>query len=168
CDGVVQLTGSLKDNSECNTPCAGDNTLLCGGTHRISIFTDGTPSPKIPTLATRPEPNLDEAFIPYWQYAGCFSDSSTSRTLSNLLPSVVGLNAHSCAAACEDAFPNSSRINGDEQTLLFSGLESGNQCWCGTSISNKAQRLPDIACESMGCLGVNDQACGGSFVMAVY
>ena len=72
CDGVIQLTANLKDSSECNTPCSGDNTLLCGGTKHISVYTDGTPSPKIPTLAFRPEPTEDAAFIPFWQYAGCY------------------------------------------------------------------------------------------------
>ena len=39
---------------------------------------------------------------------------------------------------------------------------------CGPSISPTARRLPDIACESMGCLGSNNQACGGEFIMALY
>lgn len=76
CDGVIQLTANLTDGSECNTPCSGDDTLTCGGTKRISIYTDGTPSPKIPTLAFRPEPTEDAAFIPFWQYAGCYRYSS--------------------------------------------------------------------------------------------
>ena len=142
---MIQLPANLTDSSECNIPCSGDNTLSCGGQNRISVFTDGTPSPKIPTLAFRPEPNLDAAFIPYWQYAGCYrypnsgifstafntpncSDSAANRTLITLLPSVVGLDANTCAAACEDAFPNSANIRGIEQTLLFSGVEAGNQC----------------------------------------
>jgi len=39
---------------------------------------------------------------------------------------------------------------------------------CGPSIANTAQRLPNIACESMGCGDVNDQACGGQNVIAIY
>lgn len=35
-------------------------------------------------------------------------------------------------------------------------------------MSQTARRLPDIACESMGCLGLNDQACRGEFVISVY
>lgn len=72
CDGVIQQIANLKDSSECNTPCSGDNTFTCGGQNRISIFTDGTPSPKIPTLAFRPEPTEDATFIPSWQYSGCY------------------------------------------------------------------------------------------------
>jgi len=143
---VIQLAGHLTDSSECDMPCRGDDTLLCGGKNRISVYTDGTPSPNIPTMAFRPEPGLDAAFIPAWQYAGCYrysyvtvfstafntshySDSAASRTLTTLLPSVDGLDANTCAAACEDAlFPNSADIKGGEQTLLFSGVEAGDQC----------------------------------------
>lgn len=39
---------------------------------------------------------------------------------------------------------------------------------CGDSLASTAQRLPDIACESKGCLGVNDQACGGISAIAIW
>ncbi|KAF8155387.1 hypothetical protein B0H34DRAFT_859808 [Crassisporium funariophilum] len=170
CDGVIQLTANLTDSSACNMPCKGDVTLVCGGASHISIYTDGTPSPKIPTVATRRQPVLDAAQVALWQYAGCYSDSTADRTLGRLIAN--GMDANSCGAACEDTFPDSSESVvlslAEEKTLLFSGVEFGGQCWCGTSIPSAARRLPDIACESMGCLGVNDQACGGDLVITVY
>jgi hypothetical protein len=39
---------------------------------------------------------------------------------------------------------------------------------CGTSVAPSAQRLPDIACESMGCGFDKKEACGGAFIMALY
>jgi len=206
CDGVIQLTANLTDSvsGECDIPCIGDNKFICGGSDRISIYTNGTPSPKIPTVATRPE--ADDALpIGIWQYAGCYryhcfyfvpydvdpvyySDSFANRTLGHSFSHGVGNDANSCAAVCEDAFPDSSKENvvspKSEKSFLFSGVEFGGECckfWftemigsniigigCGTSISSQAQILPDIACASMGCFGLNDQACGGELVIAVY
>jgi len=167
CDGVIQLTANLTNSSECDIPCSGDGTEICGGTSRISIFTDGTPSPKIPTVAFMTLPDFDAEPVPPWNYIGCYSDSIANRTLGSLLSNVEGVDANTCAAACAEAFPNIF-LDSAPIAVLFSGVESGDECWCGTSISGEARRLPDIACESMGCLGSNDQACGGDFAIAVY
>lgn len=71
CDGVIQLTANATDDSECNLPCSGDDTLLCGGSSRIMVFTDGTPGPKIPTLALIPTVG-DGYANALWQYVGCY------------------------------------------------------------------------------------------------
>ncbi|KDR79574.1 hypothetical protein GALMADRAFT_223731 [Galerina marginata CBS 339.88] len=156
CDGVVQLTANLTDPSECNLPCKGDTTLTCGGSNRISIFTNGTPSPKIPTTAISQQ-RSDGLLLPLWQYVGCYSDSGASRSLERLAGSV---DVNLCGTICQNTFPSA--------TTLFAGNEYGQECWCGTSVASTAQRLPDLACESMGCFGINDLACGGEFIMSLY
>ncbi|KAF8956218.1 hypothetical protein BDZ97DRAFT_1852734 [Flammula alnicola] len=156
CDGVIQLSANLTDPGDCNLPCKGDNTLTCGGSNRISIFTNGTPSPKIPTAALPRVSGFDGLLLPLWQYVGCYSDGP-NRSLERMAGTV---DINLCPLICQNAFPDA--------TTLFSGSEFGHECWCGRSIASTAQRLPDIACESMGCFGFNDQACGGKFIMAIY
>jgi len=169
CDGVIQLTANLTDSSACDIPCTGDNTLLCGGSNHISIYTDGTPSPKIPTVAGLRQPDSDAAVINIWEWVGCFSDSASNRTLQRSISQEGGTDINNCVAACADAFPDSAQIGTNtENSALFAGVEFGGECWCGTSISSMAQKLPDIACASMGCFGLNDQACGGRLVIAIY
>lgn len=46
--------------------------------------------------------------------------------------------------------------------LIYPGLG------CGTSIASAAQRLPDIACASLGCANSNDLACGGESAIMIY
>ncbi|KDR69000.1 hypothetical protein GALMADRAFT_145744 [Galerina marginata CBS 339.88] len=158
CDGVIQLTANLTGSSECNLPCKGDPTLDCGGSSRISVFTDGTSSPKIPSLALSNPFGAHDALIDLWQYVGCYSDSPTpNRTLDSL---VGASDLNQCTGLCD--------LHGTQGTEKFAGIEAGGECWCGMSIASTAQKLPDIACASMGCGGVNDQACGGEFIMAVY
>ncbi|KAF8952775.1 WSC domain-containing protein [Flammula alnicola] len=156
CDGVIQLTANLTDSSECNLPCKGDDTLICGGNDRISVYTDGTPSPQIPTIAL-PNPPLDGSIEPLWQYIGCYSDNASPRNLEKM----IGIaDPNQCAAMCQNTFPGAP--------FLFAGSEFGQECWCGPTLASTAQRLPDIACASMGCFGSNQEACGGEFIMAVY
>lgn len=80
CDGVIQLSGSPADPSECNLSCEGDSfkQFSCGGTNRVTIFTNGAPSPKIPTAAAAffgplvDVPRSTEEQNPPWNYVGCY------------------------------------------------------------------------------------------------
>ncbi|KAF8965554.1 hypothetical protein BDZ97DRAFT_2074600 [Flammula alnicola] len=168
CDGVIQLSGNITDPSECNLFCEGDEfkELTCGGNERLSIYTNGTPSPKIPTAASPFEDDaaLAETIPVVFNYVGCYSDSPENRTLDMFLGVLGDINQ--CSSACD--FATEDRFNQSPIPPLFAGSESGGECWCGTSVSTSAPRLPDIACESLGCNGINDQACGGEFIMALY
>jgi len=74
---------------------------------------------------------------------------------------MIGIaDPNQCAAMCRNTFPGAP--------FLFAGSEFGQECWCGATLASTAQRLPDIACASMGCFGSNQEACGGEFIMAVY
>lgn len=72
CDGVIQLTANLTDSSACDIPCTGDDTLICGGSNHISIYTNGIPSPKIPTVAFMLQSDSDAAIVNIWEWVGCF------------------------------------------------------------------------------------------------
>ncbi|KAF8271104.1 hypothetical protein EI94DRAFT_635857 [Lactarius quietus] len=38
CDNVVNAVSKKIDQSDCNTPCTGDTTELCGGTNALLIY----------------------------------------------------------------------------------------------------------------------------------
>lgn len=67
CDGVIQTTGAQAASTDCNSPCKGDSTLLCGGPSRLEIFTNGAPSPAILTGVQEPTD------LTLWAYVGCYS-----------------------------------------------------------------------------------------------
>jgi len=161
----------MVDSSECNLFCDGDKfkEFSCGGNDRISIFTNGAPSPKIPTAATPffgplvDIPGVAAELNQPWNYVGCYSDSATNRTLQTRATG-VNINVNQCPLLCaiDVVFPAGKTFP------IFSGTTNGGECWCDTSIASTAQRLPDIACSSMGCSDQNDQACGGESAMLIY
>ncbi|KDR72310.1 hypothetical protein GALMADRAFT_143158 [Galerina marginata CBS 339.88] len=170
CDGVIQLTATAVNASECNLFCQGDKSggSSCGGNNRISVFTNGAPSPGIPTAST-PEfgslvdvPGQIEELRQPWNYVGCYSDNAINRTLQTSIPG-RGINVHECAIACtlEVFFP------AGETFPFYSGTTNGGECWCGTFVASTAQRVPDIACASTSCLN-NVEACGGESAMLIY
>ncbi|PPQ77803.1 hypothetical protein CVT25_015297 [Psilocybe cyanescens] len=171
CDGVIQLSGSPADPSECNLSCEGDSfkQFSCGGTNRVTIFTNGAPSPKIPTAAAAffgplvDVPRSTEEQNPPWNYVGCYSHSAANRALQTKMDGVQG-NVNGCPVLCtlNTFFP------ANDAHPFFSGITNGGECWCGTSIASAAQRLPDIACASLGCANSNDLACGGESAIMIY
>jgi hypothetical protein len=65
----------LRPDSECNTPCSGDSSQMCGGGWRNSIY-----------------------FIP--EYVGCYTDSST-RALPVFKGYRYDMTPQKCVALCE-------------------------------------------------------------------
>ena len=47
CDYALQNPGVPVDLTECNFPCSGDETELCGAGNRINVFYSGKPGPSI-------------------------------------------------------------------------------------------------------------------------
>ncbi|KAF8959586.1 WSC domain-containing protein [Flammula alnicola] len=122
CDGVIQLSANQTADSDCDLPCAGDSTLICGGNDRIQILTDGAPSPAILQDVTDP---LHQT-LELWQYVGCYADNpSPNRILQRMVGSG---SADTCPNICqEEAFNSSGSL-----VFTFAGIDNGDECWCGT------------------------------------
>lgn len=160
CDTVIHSPSSLVLNqSDCNVPCSGDGTTICGGELRLNIFsTPPTPTTTQPPASTATVDFLAASFAPNttsfeFELQGCFADPQNPRALLHQV-SVTGLTTPlSCAVACV--------ANG----FNVMGLENGSECWCDDYMpyavtANELCTLP--------CNGDLTKACGGDGVIQVY
>ncbi|KAK5728811.1 hypothetical protein LTR15_001951 [Elasticomyces elasticus] len=87
-------------------------------------------------------------------YQGCWSDQSI-RTLSNMTYQGSANTIESCTAAC------------DSGNNTIAGLESGNQCYCGSRLGYMAQPVIDSSCASP-CTGNASEICGGGNRLSLF
>ncbi|KAJ6630326.1 WSC domain-containing protein [Mycena sp. CBHHK59/15] len=145
CDSTIQIPGAKAALSDCDQPCAGNSSEICGGSGRLTVFTSGAPSPVIFKA-----PQTD------WTYQGCFTDSTTNRTLPVPINVPVGVTAETCTAACQAA-----------GAYTQAGLENGHECWCGNITNPIAQHVSDDDCRAV-CDTDHAEYCGNANRVAVY
>jgi hypothetical protein len=127
-------TGSPVSESDCNSPCSGDNKLACGAGKRIMIFNN--PSVKGVNVGKIPSG---------WSQKGCFSDLSTNRALTGWQSTTNTNTPENCMNACAGkGYP-------------FAGVEYGAQCFCGNSIVKSG----DTTGSQVAITNCN-QACSGN------
>lgn len=153
CDNNVQ-NGGAPASSGCNMLCSGNQTEICGGSSRLSLYSvDGVvprapdpTSPAVTPTGTTPAPT---GFPTGWSAQGCWVDSNQNRILSFKAPDSQTLTPQSCALTCSNA------------GYTVSGTEYSTQCFCGKGISNGGVRATaDTECSS-ACSGDTKQKCGG-------
>ncbi|KAE9376663.1 WSC-domain-containing protein [Stipitochalara longipes BDJ] len=136
--------GSLSPTSNCNAPCTGNSSEICGGTSYISIYQD-------PTF-----PAVDDSVISDYNYVGCYSEGVGGRALEyqqDLNTSTITIEE--CLFACKDA------------GFAFAGVEFASQCFCNVVLGNGSVPLPASSC-SMPCNGNTSEICGGSSALNLY
>lgn len=91
-----------------------------------------------------------------WEYIGCFSDQSSPRVLPISIM-IANVTVESCLDYC---------ATNDYQ---YGGLESGNECYCGSSSpsSKGGSSLAYSSCAT-SCSGNNLELCGGDWALTVY
>ncbi|KAI0263983.1 WSC domain-containing protein [Gloeopeniophorella convolvens] len=153
CDYALQPPGTQVDPSQCNIPCTGNSTEICGGPLRMSLYTNGHPQPSV----------QQEVLVgsDKWVYAGCLTDSAGSRTLLNRAPATFDGFSTAEEAACV--------IYCDAMGFFYAGLELGSQCWCGDELGTSATRVNDTNCH-IACSGdpTHSEFCGGLSSLTVY
>ena len=89
----------------CNTPCNGNQTEMCGGPNRLSLFRYylGSESSTTPTTLTSstaaPVPtDLPEGF----EYKGCYVDGPGFRVMQDQQPDDPGMTVSSCTKKCAE------------------------------------------------------------------
>lgn len=93
-------------------------------------------------------------FIPQ----GCYVDSGDNRVLDTKVGSAPagtsGWSFETCAAECQN------------RDMGYSGLEAGNECWCGIMLvtwgGDSGQKVDDSEC-STPCAGNASETCGGNW-----
>jgi hypothetical protein len=130
-------------SGQCNMPCAGDASEICGGPNAINWFYN---------------PNIMPATISLpagWTSYGVVSEGTDGRALTTMLYDDPSNTVESCAVACANA------------GFTVSGTEYSNQCFCGNGFSNGGGALQDDSAAFMWCPGNMAEMCGGPSILSI-
>jgi len=143
--GDALTNGSTKaPDSDCNSPCVGDSTEICGGNSSLSIYWDGA-DPVQPAIVQS---------VNDWRFQGCYNDTNTARTLTVQVPQ-DSTTVESCTEACKAG------------GYSFAGMEFAQQCFCDNSIQNGGGMIDAGHC-ALACFGNASEICGGANSLVVY
>ena len=126
--------------ADCNMPCVGDTTQMCGASMRLSVY---GPAGSVLT-------NLDT--VADFAYSGCYVDAIDARTLTGSTITSTNMTPTTCAAICAD--------------YHYFGLEDGDQCFCGMDL-DLAAKTSETQCQ-LKCSGDSSLGCGGTLRLTVY
>lgn len=154
CGNFIVNGGERATNqAECNTPCSGDSTQMCGGPMRLTIF-----SPEEPEAFAPPGPQTD-GLNGDWEYVGCVEDNlGDERTFTWQLFFPGTMDANACLDKCA------------EFGYMAAGLEYGEECYCGDPrdvTDANAETVDDSEC-GIACAGDPRYLCGGLSRMTTY
>lgn len=152
CDNYVRNGGANTTDSDCNMPCAGNSTEMCGAGNRLSVYSNA------PLQVFQPPIQQKTNLTGYWQYAGCISDSTNSRTLPYQMILTNNNSANNCLATCS------------QYGFAAGGMEYGDECYCGDIadvVAANATTEPDTDC-NMGCSGDPRYLCGAGNRLSYY
>ncbi|TVY84936.1 WSC domain-containing protein [Lachnellula suecica] len=140
----ASVNGPQIDESNCNFPCTGNNSEICGGNDIISIYQD-------PTF-----PSVNQADISDYQPLGCYSEGTSGRSLAWRQDQVssTSLTIESCLSACKTG------------GYSIAGVEFGQECYCGVVLGNGT--LPQTSGCDVPCTGNSAEICGGSGTLNLF
>ncbi|KAM7198966.1 WSC domain containing protein [Rhypophila sp. PSN 637] len=134
-----QLAPSI---TECNMPCAGNSTEICGAGNRLSVYHD--PAKLGPSTGGS---NLGST------KKGCYTETGAGRTLAAKGFGDDNLTLEGCAIGCVG--------------YKYWGVEYGRECFCGNTIQPAAELKADSEC-NMVCAGNAAELCGAGNRIMVY
>ncbi|KAJ7482399.1 WSC domain-containing protein [Mycena galericulata] len=141
CDYALQVSGTLSSAGNCDMPCSGNATEVCGGANFVDLYWNGV----LPVVPQQ---------VGSWEYNGCFSDSVSTRALPHEETIPGGVTVESCTSAC--------KANG----FGVAGLEYGLECWCSNSLPTSSSSS-DNDCHT-ACAANTTEFCGGLSKLSVY
>ncbi|KAF2108754.1 WSC domain-containing protein [Lophiotrema nucula] len=149
CGPYLNSNTSIATNqADCNMPCSGDSTQICGAALRLSLYRSTDPS-KTSTDPVVPGPKIGN-----YSYAYCSVDSaSNTRLLGTQLVNDT-MSTTTCLAAAEAG------------NYAYAGLEYGRECWLGNTLSGNNTvtgnvRTAEDDCK-LTCVGARGELCGGA------
>ena len=138
-------SGSSLGQKNCNTPCKGNSSEICGGSSALSVY----------NLTTYVPPTTVKAVGSYVS-KGCYNETKTGRLLSGAsYTNATGMTVESCVAFCKT------------KNQAYAGLEYAKECYCGTSLPTTATTTALSSC-NMLCTGNSKEFCGASSLLNVY
>ena len=146
--GYGLASSSTSYAGDCTMACTGDSTEPCGAGDRLSVFTNGGKGPQ-----TNPGPAG-------WSSMGCYSDSVSSRSLSNGVAhdQSAQMTVELCTSACQSA------------GYSLAGVEYAGECYCDNSLQGGhlvSGNPSDSGC-NMACNGDSSEYCGGPDRLNLY
>ncbi|QIW96711.1 hypothetical protein AMS68_002229 [Peltaster fructicola] len=154
CDNKINSLASKKPDSDCNMACTGDSTQPCGGPDRLNLFWNGTVTNAPPKIVPIVSPGSGD-----FSSVGCYTDDVNARALAKKLDTAGGAS-RTTAATCIDACNNAN--------YTLAGVEYGNECYCGNTVSNNQGLATDQGTCNMACNGDASTLCGGPGRMNLY
>jgi len=154
---LAQLAQNATE-TDCNTPCAGDSTEMCGAINppRINLYCNTSATPP-------PAPTISQTSINgQWNYLGCYNDTDegTPTTLGVSVTTKLpgggeNTTVENCTGECY--------IEG----YVIAGMLWGNECYCDHEINYPGMAQADKDCR-LGCAGNQSEICGGAYRLTVY
>jgi hypothetical protein len=148
CGQEIARTALGAPEQDCNLPCGGDNSTMCGGDERISLFKA--------TAVEMPQYGVTEP--EGFEYVGCFTDDVANRSLDGpALFDAANMTVDLCAQHCvKGGYP-------------WMGLEHGGECYCSDKLQESSNQRAEYEC-AMFCTGDPGrfQICGSPNRLSVY
>ncbi|WWC64110.1 uncharacterized protein I303_106717 [Kwoniella dejecticola CBS 10117] len=137
---VSSSSSSAAASSSSSSAVVSSSTLSS-----TSSSASASPSPSLPTVPAG------------WAVAStpCIADGKTGRALLGSFTIDYANTVESCLAKC------------DASGYPIAGLEYGNQCFCGSYLSNGASLQTTATC-ALPCPGNSLETCGGYYAMSLY
>ncbi|KAL0937800.1 WSC domain-containing protein [Colletotrichum truncatum] len=147
------LSQLVKDETDCNMPCPGEKTSLCGGPSRLNLYSMN-PSAAISSTssaaASTPTDRVGD-FI----HRGCWTDErADGRTLSEL-------------NASDDMTIDMCATWAISKGYRYFGIEYSRECWAGNDL-NPSSSSADFSSCNMRCAGNANDRCGGPDRLDLY
>jgi len=139
---------SLTDGSapvletECDHPCTGDATEMCGGSRRLSLYQN-------PDFVAPGQP----ATVGSYSFYGCVVDAVSDRTLKGADTGSASMTLEACATFCAG--------------YTYFGTEYARECFCGNTLPADLVQAASSDC-SMTCTGNSLQFCGNGDRLSLY
>ncbi|KAH9059871.1 WSC domain-containing protein [Lactarius vividus] len=152
CGNYLSTIAMNATVSDCDIPCAGDPTEMCGAPLRLNLYWSGAPLPPPPTL-------VPTSSTGPWNYLGCYNNSNSQRILESPIDSMPGGRFNTSVETCTDEC--------HAQGYVVAGIEWAWQCYCGHLLNYPGMTMPDKDC-MLPCSGNQSELCGGPDRMTVY
>ncbi|OWZ63094.1 hypothetical protein AYX15_04854 [Cryptococcus neoformans] len=132
----------IVPNSQCNVPCNGKSSEVCGDHYRSSVYDITSVKVELSTA------------VHLAGHQGCYEDTGSRLGMTKSSWTSTTMTQWQCINGCS------------ELGHAYAGIFRGNQCHCGNPNSNLVS-LPASQCQNQ-CAGNSSTTCGGSAAMDLY
>jgi hypothetical protein len=144
CGYTINAAAVAEPATDCNMLCSGNDTEICGGSWRLTVY--GSKTTSVP-------PGIPSKVADYTSL-GCWSDNVNGRAMLNLYAN-DSMTLEMCATTASAA------------GATYWGTEYGRECWFGTDLGGGNSATSLNRC-GMLCGGNSSEYCGGPNALSLY